>query len=270
MSAPLTLQAGSLAHHLSQARELVRANPSDADLRARLFQLSAVQGDWQRAAEQLRLSAEFNRQALPVVTLYDSAMRGETQRAAVFAGQAMPHCPVAAPAWMDDLAKALQASPAEAAELRSQALEQAEASAGQITLADGNTVDIEWICDGDSRIGPVCEFIMQGRYSWVPFAAVRSLRLLPPEGLTDLVWAQAEITLVDGRSQPCLSPARYPAQESGYAQQDEALRLGRRTEWLELSPDNYAGLGQTMWMSDQGEHALLDIRSLSLNNEDAR
>ena len=90
------LQEGSLANHLARTREHIRANPSDADLRARFFQLSAVQGDWQRAGEQLRMSAELNRQALPVVTLYDGALRGEAQRAAVFAGQAMPHCPIAA------------------------------------------------------------------------------------------------------------------------------------------------------------------------------
>lgn len=54
-------------------------------------------------------------------------------------------------------------------------------------------------------------------------------------------------------------PTRYPLQ----AHDDDGLRLARRTEWSEISDDHVAGSGQRMWVSDQGDHALLDVRTIS-------
>ena len=50
-------------------------------------------------------------------------------------------------------------------ELRLRAFEEAPASSGSI---DGRP--FEWIADADSRLGPVLEAIINGRYYWVPFA----------------------------------------------------------------------------------------------------
>ncbi|WP_369597798.1 type VI secretion system accessory protein TagJ [Bordetella genomosp. 1] len=260
-----SLHEGSIAHQLTQTRERVRNAPADADLRARLFQLSAVQGDWPRAAEQLRLSAELNPRARASALLYDGAVRAEQRRSAVFAGESEPDFLGAAQPWQRLLVQALREPAERAAATRAEALAEASACAGRLTLAAGETPHaFTWLCDGDSRLGPVCELIVGDRYLWAPMSALRSVRLLAPQGLADLVWAQAELVTAEGRTLAALVPARYPARAGGEPLED-ALQLGRITQWEPLGEDLYAGVGQKMWMTDEGEYALLDLRAMELD-----
>jgi len=266
----VALRESSLSQHLGTIQGQIRRQPADADLRAQLFQLMAVQGDWNRASEQLRLCAQLNAQAQPMAMLYEQAIAAERHRESVLAGHAQPVSFGAPPEWFDDLARALSfdaGDPAQAAELRSRAYEAAQARAGRLEGADDAApADFAWISDGDNRLGPVFEFISGGRYGWLPFSALRSVRLLAPEGLCDVVWAQAEITLDDGRTQHGLVPARYPA-PAGQALADlaDGIKLGRMTDWQALHGDMYAGVGQKMWVTDQGEYALLDVRGLEMS-----
>lgn len=262
----VALRESSLSQHLEDIQGRIRRQPADADLRAQLFQLMAVQGDWSRASDQLKLCAQFNKQAQPMALIYEQAIVAERQRENVLQGQGEPAYFGAAPDWFADMLQALRLDadqPEQAAQLRARAYDAAQARAGQLQNAAGEPVAYEWIADGDSRLGPVFEFISSGRYGWLPFSALRSVRLLAPEGLSDIVWAQAEITLDDGRTQLGLVPARYPAPPGqALAELPEAVRLGRMTDWQALHDDSYLGLGQKMWITDQGEHALLDVRVL--------
>ncbi len=199
--------------------------------------------------------------------MYDRAIAAERQREAVLAGLAEPAVPGPRPAWLDKLLEALRhdaADAARAAALRAQALQDAEPLAGTLELAgDAPPLRFPWVCDGDSRLGPVFEFIQGEHYAWLPFSYLRRIRLLAPDALCDVIWAQAEITLADARVLHALVPARYPAPAGGrMADQDERIRLGRLTQWEPLHGDTYAGLGQKMWLTDQGEYALLDIRAV--------
>ncbi|ANN68567.1 type VI secretion system accessory protein TagJ [Bordetella bronchialis] len=266
------LHAGSLAARIESVVAGVRRQPGDADLRAQLFQLLAVQGEWERAAEQIKLCAELNPQAAPMALMYDRAIAAERRREAVLAGQAEPALPGPRPDWLDALLQALRHDPADgarAAALRARALEDADTQAGTLELAgEGAPRPFDWICDGDSRLGPVFEFIHGEHYAWLPFPYVRGIRLLPPEGLSDVLWARAEIALADGRVLHALVPARYPAPAGRrMGDQDERLRLGRLTQWEPLHAGQgaypaYTGAGQKMWLTDRGEYALLDIRGL--------
>ncbi|WP_144630625.1 type VI secretion system accessory protein TagJ [Bordetella genomosp. 13] len=264
----LSLRDGSLSQHLEAIESRIRRAPDDADLRAQLFQLAAVQGDWKRAADQLRLCSQFSMQSRPMAMMYTQAIEGEKQREQVLAGNGAPVFFASHPEWCDLMVQALHADAAEpekAAGLRAQALEAAQVSAGALTGAADEAAPepYAWIGDGDSRLGPVCELITAGQYGWVPFEDISEIALLAPEGLCDVVWARAEILLADGRTLPGLIPARYPAAPGErMADQEEHLRLGRVTQWRELADGTYAGAGQKMWITDAGEFALLDVRGL--------
>jgi len=262
-----TLRDGSLSEHLEAVQARIRVAPADADLRAQLFQLAAVQGDWPRAAEQLTLCAQFNPQAGPMATLYAQAIAGERQRETVLAGDDEPAFFAGRSAWCEALLQALRlqaAQPSQAADLRAQALQEAGTRAGILAgEAAGLPARYGWIADGDSRLGPVCEWIAGGRYGWLPFEDILRISLLAPDGLCDVLWARAEVMLADGRVLHGLVPARYPAPlGETLAGQGEALRLGRETRWRPLGDDAYAGAGQKMWITDAGEYALLDVRGL--------
>lgn len=262
------LDGKSVDEQLDQVKAQIRKKPADADLRARLFQLLAVKGLWDKAFEQLKLSSEMNAQAQPVAVLYTGAITAEQEREAVFRGEKTPAVFEQPPEWMAMLLEALRSDAETAHALREQALEVAPAISGTIVVnAQEQGLAFEWLCDGDSRLGPVCEVIANGRYGWVPLDMIQSLRLIPPEGLTDLIWVQAEITLVSGRSQIGLIPARYPAPiDKNYADLDDASNLSRRTDWQQIGQDIYFGTGQKMWMSDAGEYALLDMRSITFHH----
>ena len=251
---------GSLAEELTRVQQDVRAAPADEKLRTYLFQLLAVQGKWQRALEQLQVCAQLSAKALPMAQMYREAIRCEILRADVFAGKRMPQVLGEPPQWVGPLVEALQrlaaADSGHAQALRQAAFDAAPTSAGSI---DG--VAFEWIADADSRLGPICEAIVNGQYYWIPFFRIRMVRIEPPADLRDLVWASAHITLANGGEQIALIPARYAGSE---ANSDDAVKLARRTEWTDAGDEAYIGLGQKMLAADSGEFALLDVRQIDI------
>jgi type VI secretion system protein ImpE len=255
--------ATDLAGELKGLQVEVRAHPEDAKLRAYLFQLLAVQGEWQRALNQLQVCAQLSIEAIPMAQTYREAIRCEVFRGEVFAGKRAPHILGEPPAWIGPLIEALnkltsgQVPAAEA--LRAQAFEQAPATGGAI---DGQP--FAWIADADSRLGPVCEAIIAGKYYWIPFERLASVKVEAPSDLRDVVWASAYLRFVTGATQVALLPARYPETERS---EDDALRLSRMTTWRELGEDTYAGIGQRMWATDTGEYPLLDTREIALGAE---
>jgi len=101
--------------------------------------------------------------------------------------------------------------------------------------------------------------ILEGGYSWVPFARIAELRFEAPADLRDQVWAPVEITWKNGGKAIGFVPARYPATEK--AGGDEFV-LGRKTDWTELGSGTAIGVGQRMLATDAGEYPLLDIREI--------
>ena len=121
----------------------------------------------------------------------------------------------------------------------------------------------EWIADGDSRLGPVLEAVIHGRYYWVPFQRIRTVVVEKPSDLRDLVWMPAHFEWSNGGEAVGLIPTRYPGSE---ASEDDAIRLARKTEWTERSSQTVLGLGQRMLASDGGEFALMDVRRIDLRS----
>ena len=84
----------------------------------------------------------------------------------------------------------------------------------------------------------MCELALNGVYYWLPFADIATIQFRAPQSAIDLVWSHALVRLTDGREQVCQLPARYPLAEGS----DDALLLGKRTEWQPLGDGtHYAG-----------------------------
>ena len=252
---------GDLDAALAALQQQVRANAADARLRVFLFQLLCVMGQWNRAFTQLQVCAELDAGTLAMVNTYREALQCEALREAVFAGRTAPHVFGQPQAWVALLAQALQADAsgdrAGAAALRQRAFDEAPPSPGTL---DG--VAFEWIADADSRLGPVLEAIVNGRYGWIPVSSLRRVVVEPPADLRDLVWAPAHLELPNGGQMVALLPARYPGSAS---EADAALRLARRTDWLELAEGQFRGLGQKLVTTDAAEVGLLEVREIVLD-----
>lgn len=247
---------------LAALQQQVRAHAADPKLRVFLFQLLCVLGQWQRALDQLQVCGELDAGTLAMVNTYRPALQCEAVREAVFDGKVLPHVFGQPQAWVALLAQALQADaqgdPHTAARLRESAFEQAPASAGML-----DDRRFEWLADADSRLGPVFEVIINGRYGWLPMANVAQIDLEPPADLRDLVWAPAHLVFANGGETVALLPVRYTGTA---AQADGALRMSRKTEWLALgdgpSGPQYRGLGQRLLATGEFETGLLEVRQI--------
>ena len=118
-----------------------------------------------------------------------------------------------------------------------------------------------WIADADSRLGPMLEVLVNGRYSWIPFARLKRVQIEKPTDLRDFVWCPIQLLLANGGEFVGLVPTRYPGTE---ASDDPRLLLSRATEWRQPAGDTMLGLGQRMLATDAGEYPLLDVRVIEL------
>jgi type VI secretion system protein ImpE len=250
---------------LAQLQQQVRSKAADPKLRVFLFQLLCVLGQYQRALDQLKVCAELDAGTLAMVDTYRTALQCEAVRESVFAGTTVPHAFGRPQNWVALLAQALQAESqgdaAQAAKLREMAFEQAPATSGNL---DGQ--DFEWIADADSRLGPVLEVIINGRYGWLPYSSLQKISIEPPSDLRDLVWAPALITFGNGGETVALLPVRYAGTA---AQTDGQLLMSRKTEWVELAEGQFRGLGQRLLATSSVEVGMLEAREITLNFEAA-
>jgi type VI secretion system protein ImpE len=248
----------SLAEKLAQVQGSIRSDPTNSLLRVHLFQLQVVHGSWDKALMQLQAAARFDTKANAMAQAYREVIRCEVYRSQVFSGLRQPNFMGEQHVWMLNMLKALVAEAtgdnATAQDLRAQSLENAPAHTATI---DG--VEVAWVADADSRLGPICEVLINGQYCWLPFGDICVLSIEKPQDLRDLVWLPMSVQLRDGSSYSGFIPSRYPGTELN---ESDDLRLSRLTTWSEQGDEVWFGLGQRVLVSDFGDHPLLDIRKI--------
>jgi type VI secretion system protein ImpE len=208
---------------------------------------------------------------------YQEILHCEAIRRAVFEGTRTPLVFGDPPPWFAQLLEALRLDgkgQSDAAnELRGKAFDDAPATAGTIQIANRNVAPgqdptleeahFEWLADGDSRLGPVVEFIINGRYYWAPQHHITEIIVEPPSDLRDLVWVPAHFRWANEGEAVGVIPSRYIGSE---ASEDGAVQLARKTSWTETGDGMYEGLGQRMLMTDVGEYSLLDVRRIAFTS----
>jgi type VI secretion system protein ImpE len=257
-AAELSLKNGDLSAALAQLQDEIRAKPADAALRVFLFQLLCVRGEWERALNQLKVASGLDAAALAMAQTYGEAVRCEAIRRDVFSGKKVPLVFGQPEQWLALLIESLlvagRGEMERSADLRARAFDEAEPSSGEI-----NGQPFEWVADADARLGPVLEAVINGKYYWVPFSRLAGITVEEPEDLRDMVWMPAHLQFENGGESVALLPTRYPGSE---ASQDGSIALARRTEWEEVGPGTYHGLGQRVIATDAAEVPLLELRTL--------
>lgn len=262
--AEAAIRAGTPKVALAALTAAVKAAPAKAHLRIFLAQLFCVLGQWERAHTQLNVVADMDEMAGPMREMVGHALRCEKIRAAVFAGRRSPMIFGQPETWLASLIESLLRGGAGETELSrslaAKAFDEAPATAGSI-----NGTPIEWIADADSRLGPVLEAMVNGRYYWIPFSRLTRVSIEPPTDLRDMVWLPAQLQFANGGEVIAMLPTRYAGSE---ASEDDAILMARKTEWREDGPERWLGLGQRVLVTDQGEHDLLSVRTIELVSAD--
>ena len=255
-----SLKAGDPVAALAHLQEQVRAKPADPKLRVFLFQLLCVLGQWERALNQLDVASGLDPEAVAMQKTYGDAVRCEAVRDDVFDGKKSPMIFGQPDQWLALLIESLlvagRGEAGQSQELRARAFDEAPTSQGEI---DGRP--FAWIADADSRIGPVLEAVINGRYYWVPFSRLNKVEIEPPEDLRDIVWMPARLQFENGGESVALIPTRYPGSEKAG---DGLIALARKTVWEEIAPDMHRGLGQRIIATDADETSLMEIRAISV------
>ena len=255
------LKAGRLDEALQALTAHVRGNPADAAARVFLFQLLAVSGQWERAATQLEASQQMDASNAVLGAVYGTLLEAERVRAEVFAGNRLPTAIGEPEPWLAMLLHAAKLDAGgrhdQATALRGQAFEQAPVTTGRIDDAP-----FAWLADADPRFGPCLEIVVNGSYGWAPFSRMRALELQAPASLSDMLWTPVSVVWSNGGQAAGFVPTRYPGSE---AAGDDLVRLGRRTEWMQVGKDGWTGVGQRMLATDAGEFPLLDIRQVEFD-----
>ncbi len=261
MTSELSLHPDALAETLAQLESRVRGEPANPKHRIFLFQLQVVLGQWDRALKQLSVLENLDHESLPMVGTYRPAIQCEALRAEIFAGRRTPVVFGEPDPWMALLLESLQRLGAgdqrEADDLRARAFAEAPATGGKVDESP-----CAWIADADSRLGPMLEVIINGRYAWVPFQRIARVEIEAPADLRDIVWMPAQFTWANGGELVGLIPTRYPGTDTSG---DGQLQLARRTEWAACGEDAFRGLGQRMFATDAGDHPLMDTRLIVLD-----
>ncbi len=265
MSAEELVRSGDLSGALKALQDEIRNNPGEAKLRIFLSQLLCVLGDWKRAVAQLKVSAELDEIATPMAQTYREGILCELYRAKVFEGEKDPLIFGEPQEWMALLVESTKAlaagKPGEAAALRDKAFDAAPATSGSL-----NDQPFAWLADADTRLGPVFEMVVNGRYFWVPMNQIAEIRMEEPVDLRDCVWMPANVTLANGSEIVALLPTRY----AGTAESDDdAARLSRKTDWHDHGEGNFTGLGQRVFATESGDVSLMDIRRITFDAEAA-
>ncbi len=258
------MRIDDVADVVEKTKQEVRRVPRDAKQRTFLFQLFCVTAEWDRALTQLRVVAELDPAALPMAQTYEAAIRCELLRDRVFAGTTTPTVLGEPAPWMSLLIEATRllaaGHGAQGADLRDEAFESAPASAGTL-----EATPFTWIADADPRLGPMIEAIVDGKYLWVPYVRIRSLRTEPPADLRDQIWMPTQFTWTNGGEATGFVPTRYPGSSSA----GDPCALARATEWRE-EDGWHLPVGQRMLVTDTGaEAAIMDLRCLDLDDDEA-
>lgn len=277
MNAPLAdaeaaIRAGNPKAALAALTSAVKAAPAKAELRIFMAQLLCVMGQWERAHTQLNVVADMDETTGPMREMVGHALRCELLRKGVFDGRRSPMIFGQPDEWLALLIESqLRAGAGELAlsqQLATRAFDAAPASSGKI---DGQP--FSWIADADSRLGPVLEAMINGRYYWVPFSRLARVAFEAPVDLRDVVWSPAKLQFSNGGEAIAMVPTRYAGSELS---DDAQILMARKTEWqaAPAAPDagqteRWIGLGQRVFITDLGEHDLLSVRLIELDGDDA-
>ncbi len=258
--------AGKLHEAVAALSQELRAHPLDSGQRCFLVELLCFTGDWERADKQLDTLGHQDPQTMPGVVLFRQLLRAAQARQQFFTEGRLPEF-LEAPS--PQLQLYLEASIAlregrdrEAGELLTRAESQRQALSG---TCNGRPFDD--LRDLDDLTACVFEvFTGAGRYYWIPFEHIASLRLQPPGCPRDLLWRQAHWVRRDGDWEgEVFLPVIYPLPEDV----DEAIRLGRTTEWRGGDGTPVRGLGQRMYLVGGDAVPLLEIQELKLTGSRA-
>lgn len=267
MDAKQLFTAGKLREAIDAQIAVVKSKPGDQASRLFLFELMAFAGEFDRAQRQIDALRYDDIELESGVDSYRRLLAAESIRKRVFKEGLQPKFlglgdsspPEHILLRIDAINKLIAGENSAAAELLAQAAEATPPAIGTL-----NGKPFELFRDADDVLGPVIEVMAKGEYFWISLEAVDVIAMNPPRFPRDLLWAPARLETQAGESGEIFLPALYPL-SSEHA--DDAVKLGRSTDWREIPDGPVLGQGLKTYLVDDDVAPLLDWRELRIQFE---
>lgn len=256
MTAKEHYAAGRLNDAIAAQLQEVKARPSDQGARLFLFELAAFAGDLERARRQVEALNYDSPEQLAAAAGYLKLLESEAKRRRLFTDGLAPKFVGDAPPdhlrqRLDAVLRLRESRPVEAVEVLAEANAKAPAPRGTL-----NGRAFETLRDADDLFAHVLEVMAHGEYYWVGLEQIALLAMNPPAAPRDLLYVPARIVVEDLAGDVFL-PALYPR---SHEHPDDAVRLGRATDWKSDDCGPTFGLGQHTYLFDDDAIGLLEWR----------
>lgn len=246
----------SISETIAEVALHVATTPTNLEARLVLFQCLCIDGAWSRAVKELQACAQINPDIHQLAQAYRQLLRSENLRIEILHGHCPPTFFSRTPNWGPHWITALQHQDNGETELADRARETAFSLIKDIP-GDSNLGRFSWLSDGDTRLGPACELIINGQYLWLPFSQIDEISLSQPTSLLELIWLPTQIRLRNQLNISGFIPARYPISEST----SDALKLGQDTQWKKVGNTGILGSGQKIWTTEALDLPLFNIEN---------
>lgn len=231
MDAEALYKEGKLNEAIASLNADIRKAPTDVRRRTFLFELLCFAGDFERAQKQLAVMAKSEPEGSTGIMSYQQVVGCETARSDMFAKDGLP-----------------------------EGLSEARPVKGRL-----NGEPFELLEDGDPRIGARLELFVAGQYQWIPLEHLSSVTMQPPRRVRDLLWITASIAGGDPLGGADFGDALVPALSPlSHSHDNDLVRLGRVTEWVDLDDGTEIPVGQKMLLVDGEDFPMLEVRDLEI------
>jgi len=262
MNADAHFKAGNLKDAIAAALDDVKKAPKDAGKRGFLAELLCFAGDLERADKQLDALGHQDPQLTAGIALFRQLIRAEQARQQFFSEGRLPE--FLNNQVTPDLRKRMEAALLVREKKAAEAKTLLEAADGERPKASGtsNGQAFEDIRDLDDLTSSFFEILTStGKYYWIPIANVESVEFRAPNRPRDLLWRPANMSVRGGPEGEVFLPVLYAGSA---ASDDDQVRLGRVTQWLEDPAGPVRGLGQREFLVGEDARSIMELQTLEI------
>jgi len=258
------LDAGNLSGAIESTLSAVKSNPTDITARIFLFELSCFSGDWERAERQLDVIGQQDVNAMIGAHIYKQNFEAERDRMSLFSRGQIPECLMQPPNYVEGLLAAIAHVKDGKLKEAKEVVDQVEEKRPAFTCKVNGDESADFR-DFNDLTCCVFEAIVKDSYTWLPFEQVQKVEFMEPKSLRDRYWMQAEIELTNGTKGEMFIPSLY---SGSFKSDDDAIRLGRATDWREIGEDILVGDGVRLFQYEGGHIAISDINTIEFIHEE--
>lgn len=251
------LQAARLTDCITHLESQLKDDPLNVDLKSSLIELLCINGELERADKQLNNMVQKHPDFLIGASNLRQLIRAEQSRQDCLLGKSVPSVFTESDAHIEAFMKLrveMNQDDAQNISKTALALETARPQIS-ITLNDQKVTEFR---DLDDTLGGFIEiFGTDGKYYIAQLSNIDYIHFKPVQSLIEQVWRRVELSIKDG---PC-GEAHIPLVYANSV--TDAEKLGRETDWQELTPEIMTGVGQKMWFVNDQAMPMSDFIKLS-------